>query len=180
VIADPNKDYQLGITNTFRYNGFTLSFLADFQKGGEFISFTVGQMRSLGTLKETGVNRELPRIIPGVIPVGTDKYEPNKIQIPAQTYWRAFGLQSDLTVFDATTFRLRELSLGYDLSTDVMQRIKLNGIRFTLFARNLFYVAPNSPIDPEVNTQGAGNIRGLEIQSAPNTRSMGVNMRVAF
>jgi hypothetical protein len=180
VIADPNPDYQLGVTNTFRYNGFTLSFLADFQKGGDFISFTVGQMRSLGTLKETGVDREKPRIIPGVIPVGTDKYEPNNIQLPAQTYWRAFGLQSDLTVFDATTFRLRELSLGYDLSASVIQKLKLSGVRFTLFARNLFYVSPNSPIDPSVNTQGAGNIRGLEIQSAPNTRSIGVNMRVGF
>jgi hypothetical protein len=52
--------------------------------------------------------------------------------------------------------------------------------RFTIFGRNLFYVAPNSPLDPEVNTSGAGNIQGLELQSAPNNRSIGVSLNISF
>jgi outer membrane receptor protein involved in Fe transport len=179
VLADPNPDFRLGLTNTVSYKMFTLSALVDYRQGGDIVSFTAGFARANGTLKETGVDREQPRIIPGVILVD-GKYVPNTIQIPAQQYWRAFGLQSNLNVYDATVFRLREVSLGVNLPGDVLQKVRMTGARFTIFGRNLFYVAPNSPLDPEVNTSGAGNIQGLELQSAPNNRSIGLSLNISF
>ncbi len=63
-------------------------------------------------------------------------------------------------------------------------------IRLTVFGRNLFFYAPNAPIDPELSTQGAGTgfllggggslVRGLELGSAPNTRNYGTSLRVTF
>ena len=57
-------------------------------------------------------------------------------------------------------------------------------IRLTLFGRNLFFYAPNSLMDPELSTSGAGTgsglVRGLELISAPNTRNMGASIRVTF
>jgi len=47
----------------------------------------------------------------------------------------------------------------------------MNSVRFSVFANNVFFVAPNCIIDPAVNTQGAGNIRGLELQSAPSGKN---------
>ena len=44
----------------------------------------------------------------------------------------------------------------------------------------VFYVAPNSPIDPQLNTQGAGNIRGLDLQGTPNARSIGANLKITL
>lgn len=180
VLADPNPDFRLGVTNTITYKMFTLSALIDYRQGGDIVSFTAGFGKSAGTIKETAVDRELPRIIPGVILDATGKYIPNTIQIPAQVYWRAFGLQSDLNVYDATVFRIRELSLGINIPSDVVKKAHLNGARFSVFGRNIFYKAPNSPIDPEVNTSGASNILGLEIQSAPNNRSMGLSLNLSL
>lgn len=179
ILADPNPDYTAGMTNTFSYKSFVLSVLVDYTHGGDIVSFTSGFLRARGSLKETAIDREQPRIIPGVIRTG-DKFAPNNIQIPAQTYWQAFGLQSDLNVYDASIFRLRELTVGYDLPTILTKKLRVSGIRFAVFARNLFFIAPNSPIDPSVNTQGAGNIRGLEIQSAPNARNIGANLKLSF
>jgi TonB-linked SusC/RagA family outer membrane protein len=187
VVANPNRDWVAGLTNTFNYKNFTFSFLLDFKKGGDIESFTIATLRSNGSLKETGVDRDLPKILPGVIDAGNGKYIPNFIQIPAQTYWNAgFGASTgsstsnEFAVFDATTFRVREVSISYDILPNTANTKLFKSIRFTIYGRNLYYYAPNCPIDPEVNTQGAGNVRGLELQSAPNTRNIGASLRVNF
>ena len=48
------------------------------------------------------------------------------------------------------------------------------------FANNLFHISPNTFFDPELNTQGAGNIRGLDLQGTPNARTMGASLKVSF
>jgi TonB-linked SusC/RagA family outer membrane protein len=183
VLANPNPEYSIGVTNNFSYKSFNLSATFDFTKGGQILSFTSGLYKSRGVLDVTAIDRESPRILEGVIefPAASGKYIPNNIQIPAQTYWQTLGgLQSEFNVYDATVFRFREVSLGYDLPASISSKMKIGGIRFSIFGRNLFYVAPNSIIDPGVNTQGAGNIRGLELQSAPNARTIGANLKISL
>lgn len=178
VIANPNPQWLGGITNTFNYRGIELSFLVDAKYGGEILSFTNASLKSSGNLYETGVDRDQPRIIPGVISNGDGTYRPNNIQIDAQQYWTTSGgLQSPLNVYDATVYRLREVSLGYSLPTGLLEKTPFGQIRLSVSGRNLYYYAPNANFDPEQNTQGAGNIRGLEAQGAPNTRNYGVNLR---
>jgi TonB-linked SusC/RagA family outer membrane protein len=181
VLSNPNPDYTLGVTNNFKYKGLSLGFTFDFTKGGQILSFTSALYKSRGVLKETATDREQPRILPGVIQDATGKYVPNNIQVSAQTYWQTLGgLQSEFNVYDATVFRMRDVSLSYDLPNSAIERLRINGIRFTVFANNVFFVAPNAIIDPAVNTQGAGNIRGLELQSAPNARTMGVSLKISL
>jgi hypothetical protein len=118
-----------------------------------------------------------------VIKTADGKYVPNNIQIPAQTYWTGMGQTSsagDLGVFDATTFRVREVTVGVDISGAKVGTKIFQTARFSVFGRNLFYYAPNSPFDPEMNTQGASNTRGLELQSAFNARNIGASFRLTF
>ncbi|NML21327.1 SusC/RagA family TonB-linked outer membrane protein [Pseudoflavitalea sp. G-6-1-2] len=180
IVADPNPEWTAGITNTLRYKGISLGFLFDFTKGGDIYSFTAGFLRTRGMLKETEANRDKPFIVPGVLETSPGKFVPNNIQVTAQQYWQGMGIQSELSVFDATVLRLRELSLGYDLPSHVLAKTPLSLARLTLFARNLWFYAPNYPLDPEVNTQGAGNLRGLDLQGAPNAKTMGVSLKVSF
>ncbi|MCX6218263.1 SusC/RagA family TonB-linked outer membrane protein [Spirosoma sp.] len=183
-ISNPNPLWIGSIQNTFKYKGLALGFLFDTQQGGQLVEFSSGSYKSNGTLDVTGVNRQAPRVIPGVFEIsnadGSKSYTPNNIQVDAQSYWRAFGLQSDLNVFSATRYSLREATLSYDLPASLISKTPFGGISISAVGRNLWYFAPGSPIDPEVNTQGAGNIRGLELQSAPNTRNYGVNLRFTF
>lgn len=180
VLADPNPDYSFGFTNNIRFKAISLNFTFDFTKGGQILSFTTAVYKSRGVLKETGIDREMPRILPGVIQVG-DKYIPNNIQISSQSYWQTLGgLQSEFNVYDATIFRFRDLSVGYDFSSELIRKLRLKTARFSVFAQNIFFVAPNAPFDPSVNTQGAGNIRGLDLQGAPNARIMGVSLKLSI
>ncbi|MCC9137055.1 SusC/RagA family TonB-linked outer membrane protein [Pontibacter silvestris] len=181
VIANPQKDWIAGITNTFNYKGLALSALFDINKGGQLYSFSQVDMRSGGQVEMTGVDRDQPRILPGVIANGDGTYRPNNIQVSAQTYWSGLGgLASEAAVFDATAYRLREVSLAYSLPKAMLNRTPFGGVTVSVSGRNLFLYAPGFPGDPEINTQGAGNIQGLDLNGVPATKNYGVNLRVTF
>lgn len=199
TVLDPNRKWISGLTNTFNYRNFSLAILIDYKHGGQFESFTYNSLRLLGAAKVTE-DREQPFILPGVIDMGGGKYRPNNIQINGQVYYtNAFAAGSstgavtsnEFTVFDASTFRLREVSLSYNLMSSKVNARWFKSARLTVYGRNLFYYAPNSPIDPELSTQGAATssiaagstsslVRGLELGSAPATRNFGASLRVNF
>jgi TonB-linked SusC/RagA family outer membrane protein len=195
-IADPNFSWQAGITNTFQYKGVGFSFLIDTNQGGDIFSYTNYIERRAGMLYETAQNdRNLPRKLPGVIQTGVGSdgkptYTPNNIQIDAQNYWSALtnGSGSENNVYDATVYRLREVSLSYSLPKNLLEKTPFGNASISVTGRNLFYYAPNVNFDPDVSTQGAGNgvganastVRGLELQGAPSTRNYGVNLRFTF
>ncbi|HEV9038801.1 MAG TPA: TonB-dependent receptor, partial [Puia sp.] len=180
ILANPNPEYILGVTNTIHYKTLSFGFTFNFIKGGQVLSFTAASYKSRGAYVETGKDREKPWILPGEI-LANGKYTQNNIQIPAQTYWQTLGgLQSEFNVYDATVFRLQDLTLGYDLPANIAKSMKINYIRISVFANNVFHVAPNAFFDPELNTQGAGNIRGLDLQGTPNARTFGASLKVSL
>ena len=180
VLSNPNPNYIIGVTNTFKYKTLSLGFTFNFIKGGQVLSFTAASYKSRGAYVETGKDRDKPWILPGEI-LTNGKYTQNNLQIPAQTYWQTLGgLQSEFNVYDATVLRLQDITLGYDLPSSIIKSLKMNYVRISVFANNVFHIAPNAFFDPELNTQGAGNIRGLDLQGTPNARTMGASLKVSF
>ena len=181
VIANPQPDWLAGLNNTFSYKGFNLSVLVDTRQGGDIYSFAMVDVRQNGMLKITGADREQPRILPGAIANADGTFRPNNIQVSAQTYWGNLGgLASESAVFDATVYRLRELSLGYNLPKSWLGKTPFGDVTLSVSGRNLWFFAPHYPADPEMNTQGAGNIQGLDLSGPPNVRNYGANLRVTF
>ncbi|MDB5241230.1 MAG: TonB-dependent receptor plug [Spirosoma sp.] len=181
TISNPNPNWTAGLTNTFSYKGFSLSALVDTRQGGQLFSFAAIDYRSGGQIYVTGIDRDQPRILPGVIQNADGTFRPNNIQLPAQTYWQGLGgLASEAAVFDATVYRLREVSLNYTLPKSLLGKTPFGQASVGVSGRNLYFYAPNYYLDPEVNTQGAGNIQGLDLSGPPNTRNYGVNVRLTF
>lgn len=196
IIANPQPDFLLGLNNTFSYKGIVLSALVDTRQGGQALSFGNIDLRSNGSLAQTGVARDQPRVLPGVVsngdrtlnPDGTERtpetFRPNNIQISAQAYWQGLGgLGSEAGIYDATIYRLRELVLSYSLPKKWFQKTPISQINLGISGRNLWFYAPGSPTDPEINTQGAANgggTQGIDQNGAPNTRNFGGNLRVVF
>lgn len=183
VIANPNPDWTAGLTNTFSYKGLTLSALVDTRQGGQIYSFSAIDLRGGGQIYATGIDRDQPRILPGVIQNTDGTFRPNNIQLSAQGYWGTTGLgglASEAAVFDATVYRLREVSLNYSLPKSLLNKTPFGNISVGVSGRNLFFYAPNYFLDPEVNTQGAGNVQGLDLNGPPNTRNFGVNIRLTL
>ena len=181
VISNPQANYTAGLNNTFSFKGFSLNVLVDTRQGGQIFSFGAVDARSNGSMFVTGIDRDQPRILPGVIRNTDGTYRPNNIQLPAQTYWANLGgLASESAVFDATVYRLREVALNYTLPKSILGKTPFGSISVGVSGRNLLFYAPYFPADPEINTQGAGNIQGLDLNGPPNTRNFGGNVRLTF
>jgi TonB-linked SusC/RagA family outer membrane protein len=200
IIADPYPRFNLGWTNTISYKGFTLSALIEWRNGGQMYSQTTAFLLGRGTTRDTE-NRDIPYVVPGVLgnpntlqPItdANGNAIPNTIQVMANNLWFqaqgggsfAINAPTEFSIFDATTYRLRELTLGYDLPKSLLKNTFLSGINISLSGRNLWYIAPYFPkytnFDPEVSSLGASNAQGFDINAAPTTRRYGVNIRLTF
>ena len=89
-----------------------------------------------------------------------------------------------MSVYDATVYRLRELSIGYNFPKSVFKRLPIGSMTLSITGRNLWFLAPGFPkythFDPEVNTYGATNTQGLEFSAAPTSKRIGINLSVTF
>ncbi|MFD2200911.1 SusC/RagA family TonB-linked outer membrane protein [Shivajiella indica] len=178
IVANVQPDWLGGLNNTFHFKNFSLSALIDVRYGGEIFSFSQADLKTGGHIDYTGVDRHLPRVLPGVIDNGDGTYSKNYIQIPAQDYFTALGgLGSEGAVFDATVYRLRELAMSYNFPRKWLNQTPFGQASIGVSARNLFFFAPGFPTDPELNTRGAGNIQGMDLNGAPQTRNYGFNIR---
>ncbi len=199
--GSPYPDYTLGLTNTFRFKGLSLSFLVDLRKGGSLFSNSITSLLGRGVTKDTE-DRERTVIIPGVYgdpltlePIldGDGNTITNNKQVSVNDLYfyaggpnTSFAINSagEFQVYDATVFRLREITLGYDLPASIFAKTPLKGINISFTARNVWYFAPNIPqytnYDPEVSTYGATNVQGVEYSGAPSTKRYGVNLRILF
>ncbi|MFV0565285.1 MAG: SusC/RagA family TonB-linked outer membrane protein, partial [Flavobacteriaceae bacterium] len=158
---DINEKYRMGLTNTFKYKGFTLSGTFDFRYGGYMYSYTKDYMHWTGSAPESVLNDRNPFLVPNsVLDNGDGTYRENNIPVDAtalHTFYSDGGFQrEDYAVIDRSYLKLRNISLGYKLSDKVCEKLKLNAVNFTLTASNflLWTPAENPYIDPETTTFG--------------------------
>ncbi|MDQ6481913.1 SusC/RagA family TonB-linked outer membrane protein [Dyadobacter sp. LHD-138] len=181
IIGDANPDFIGGLSNTFSYKNFYLSALVDFQKGGDFFSYTNLYGNKSGMLKETAENgiRENGIINPGVKADGTA----NDIVVLARTHFNADGGNriSKANLYDGSYIYLREVRLGWYLPENWAKKIKMQALRFTLTGRNLWLIKSNAPnVDPANITNSISNQIGFEGGALPPVRSFGANLNVTF
>jgi TonB-linked SusC/RagA family outer membrane protein len=194
-VGDPNPDFKLGVTNTISYKGLFLSALWDMTKGGDIYSVTISSLLGRGVTNDTR-DRETAWIIPGVYgdpdtqqPILIDgKKVPNQTRITTNDLYfgNSFAINSatEWNVYDATVYRLREVSFGYDFPKSLFKKLPIGSMSISFTGRNLWHEAPNTPrytnFDPEVNSFGATSVQGIELSAAPTTRRYGVNLNVTF
>lgn len=197
VIGNPNPDFLLGFVNEFSFKGLSLNALIDWRQGGDMYLTTAGSLLLRGQLPQTE-NREPLRVIPGVygdnatfeaVKDESGNYIRNTTGITAFDYHFSNGFGSygadETNIFDVTTIRLREVSLGYTVPKKALAKTPFGSARISVSGRNLWWKAPNILAgvnqDPEVLAEGAGsNVQGFEYGSYPTTRRFGVNLSVSF
>ncbi|MBX2817660.1 MAG: SusC/RagA family TonB-linked outer membrane protein [Saprospiraceae bacterium] len=181
IIGDPNNNFQANWINNFSYKGLSFGFQWQYIDGGDIYSSTVQALLARGNTVDTDVDRFVPVIMPGVKADGT----PNDIQTYiGDTFFRAYFFANEGGVFDATTIRLREVSLAYVLPSKLLERTPFGRAGITISGENLWYNAPNFPkginFDPEVLSLGVGNGRGFDFRTAPTVKKYGVNLSLTF
>lgn len=170
--------YTMGLSNTFEYKGFQLSFLIDARFGGDLFSMTNARMISFGRHKNTLPGREEGYVIGKG--VKEDGITPNDVQVSPMQYYMGVAGITEECIYDASYVKLRELSFGYNFSSAMLNKAGISGLYISVIGRNLWNIYDKVPmVDPE-STFNNGNGQGFESYGMPASRSIGFNLNVKF
>jgi len=176
IIGNTNPDFLAGISNTFTYKAFSLSFLFDWRQGGDILNLDDHYNWFYGTAKATA-NRA-PRVVPGVT---NSDGKPNTISVGGQTYWSTISNIDEASVEKGTFVKLRTASLSYSLHSESIKKTPFRSIVISLTGNNLFIYKPNfSSADPEASISGSGNGQGVTNYMTPTTRTYILGVRLGF
>ena len=181
IIGDPNPDWVANLTNSFTFKNFNLSFQFDYTKGGDVYSSTIYTLLGRGLIVET-LDRENTFVLPGVDVNGNK----NTIQINNSDYFFSNLLsgQSEIQVYDATTIRLQEVSLSYNVPSKVLAKTPFGSVSITASGYNLWFDAVNTPdganFDPNTSGLGVGNGMGFDFINGPSSKRYGLSAKITF
>ncbi|MBI1770019.1 MAG: SusC/RagA family TonB-linked outer membrane protein [Bacteroidetes bacterium] len=189
-----NPKALLGLTNTFNYKNFSVRLLMDGRVGGVILDGTEMNLAFSGISEVTAQHRTDAWSLGGVDASGNAVSTP----VTAQQFWTAgsnsttgkrYGV-GELFTYDATNFRVRELSIGYNIPLPANFIFK--SVRISAVGRNLLWLYRGSSIldipglgkrkmqiDPDMSL-GNGNWQGVQYGSMPSTRSVGFNLKLTF
>lgn len=189
LVANFNPDWTGGISNTFRYRNFGLSFLIEHRQGGTVASETNAILYDDGVTEQTlvGRNGDLvfgQNVFANEVAVLEDG-SPNNIAISAESFWRSIGGRSipvgEAFVDDATNTRLRELTLDYTLPQALFNKWPISNVQLSLVGRNLFFIYRASDhLDPDFMGGTGPSSEGTQAFTPASSRSFGLNLKVDF
>jgi TonB-linked SusC/RagA family outer membrane protein len=169
-----------GITNSFSYKNISFSFLIDFKLGNKILSGTNFNAVRHGLHKMTLPGRDQG----GIVGVGVnEKGETNTVKANPQDYWsvvRSLALIEPV-VYDGGYWKLRQITLGYDVTRFIPANWPIKSVKLNLVANNVFILKKwIDNIDPETFGYSSDNLIGMESTGVPSTRSLGFNLNVRF
>jgi len=178
--------YYGGITNSFRYKGFTLSATFNFQ-GGNYIYDNVMEARTT----VTGVGN-ISKQIEGNYwtPDNTDAKYPklswnNQYEVEGDV--RKFSNETSNYLYKADFIRLGTVRLSYQLPENLLSRLNMKGAKIFVAGHNLWTYAPYYPgLDPEV-TSFSGSEQNRNLQPGivggtllPKMKRLNVGVNLSF
>ncbi len=172
-IGNPNPDFIGGITNTFSYKGIDLSILFQGVFGNDIYNGGGKFMSANGDYFDNQTTDQLRRWQnPGDI---TD--------VPQARLYGANGTgESSRYVSDGSYVRLKTVTLGYNVPSSIVTRMKLTKARIYASAQNLATFTDYKGWDPEVNSDTyASNVnQGIDFYSAPQARTITFGINLGF
>ena len=195
IYGTSQRDFSMGLSNTWTYKNISFGVSFDFRKGGIFYSGTADLYQFTGNSWVTTYNERRPFIIPNSVNEVTDAdgnvtgyVENTKIvdnahedgyyyhtTNPAMSYYNR--------IIDASFLKMRDLTLSYRLPKFVANKIRSNNLSITLFARNILVWTPSSNvyIDPEASNYGNDLTSQFgEFRTGPTLKSFGVALKALF
>ena len=186
-VGNQSPDWMLGLTNSFSYKGFNLSFLVDFRIGGDIYSATASNLFVRGNAAGTVVNGERQDfVVPNTVVRKDGGYVENNVPVTHQNYWERIGSTGnyglpEVFTYDATNIRLRNITLGYTFNRAMLKKTPFHRLNLSATCNNVWMIHYNLPgIDPESVSATNTNATGFENGAAPTSRSFTFNVTVGF
>ncbi len=187
----------IGLQTSLSWKGFTLAGSADYRGGHVFRSDLYYDLLFTGIGALSASNGRERFVFPNsVINTGTAEnpvYVENTnitVQEGGVAFWtNTMRSLSYYSVNSASVWKIRELSLAYDVPASVLgfARNSISGIRIGFVGRNLFMFLPKNNIyaDPEFIDYSASGVNANAVgfsssNQTPATRSYGLNVTLTF
>jgi hypothetical protein len=180
-LGNSMADFTGGLTNAFSYKSWSISALIDYQFGAQVFSTTNMWAKYSGMTQETVDNniREDGIIVDGVRENG----EVNDVVLDAQSHFflnQGYVIQ-EADIYSTDYIYLRELKIGYNLPSSLINKLGLQNARLSLVGRNLWLIKTDIPhLDPSNLALSAGNVQGIEGAGLPSIRSFGFNLTIGL
>jgi outer membrane receptor protein involved in Fe transport len=202
LLGSVQPDWTMGLTNTFRFAGFTLTALLDIKHGGQMWNGTKGALYFFGAHKDTE-NREDDYTWPNGVMGHTDAngdiyhYDGNGNEIPGPgdvntavvkldeswRWWDGYGSgftgPSSPYIEDAGWVRLRELTFSYNFMK-ILHASWIQNLELYFTGRNLWLSTDYTGIDPETSLLGSSNAQGFDYFNMPGTKSYIFGLKIGF
>ena len=187
VLGNPIPDWTAGLRTTLTFfKDLRVSALLDVRSGGDMWCGTCGIMDYFGTSQTTGDLREGEVVFDGVKSDGSVNTQAVPYYDPSAglgtNYWVKYGFGgiSEMSIYDASWVRLREVSVSYTLPQNIVSKVGMSNASIAVSARNLWLSTDYPGIDPETNLTGASNGFGLDYFNNPNTKGYTFTLRTNF
>lgn len=167
MIGNPTPDWTLGINGTLDYKQFDFMFLLTGALGHEI--FNGSQRQDLRFTNRT------TEILDRWTGEGTSNEIPRYTWIDVNNNYRV----SDLYIEDGSFLRVKNVQLGYNLSSKVLERMKASSWRFYVSVENLWTFTGYSGADPEIGALSSFDI-GIDRGIYPLSRIFRIGTTVSF
>ncbi|MXV14590.1 SusC/RagA family TonB-linked outer membrane protein [Hufsiella ginkgonis] len=186
---DRQPDFSMGITNTFRYKDFSMSFLIDTRKGGDVLNATEQYLATKGLSMGT-LDRMEPRIIDGVFQDGKENTaNPTRNNIAVTPFYSNgyyTGISEELYIEkDINWIRLKDVTLNYRLPAKLLSRqnfVKNASVFVT--GTDLFLITNYTGLDPVVNGNtaavGGSGAAGIDFGNFPMPIGLNFGIRIGL
>ncbi len=173
VIGNAQPKLIGGITNQFQYGRFDLSIFFNFSVGNKVLNFSKATLVNMGGDIQNNQSVDALRRWqkPGDI-TDIPKYELGST---------LNNLHSNRLLEDASYLRLKNVSIGYSLSSKLIDRLSLSQVRVYASATNLWTLTKYTGSDPEVSTlDGSTAAQGIDFFTLPQVRTISVGINVTL
>lgn len=187
-LGNTMPDWRASIGSTFSWKGVSLNLLFDAQFGGVGYSMTHAVLCEEGKLTKTLPGRYNGIIGNGVQEVvdanGNTTYRKNDvIATSARNYYYSHFVRDNVesNTFSTNFIKLREVRLGYTIPKRIVQKMQIQQLVIGVYGRDLFTWTKWPAFDPEFGEiNGTDITAGFETAQFPATRTIGVNLKLAF
>jgi TonB-linked SusC/RagA family outer membrane protein len=182
VIGDNRPKWTLSSVQRLSYKQFALETQIEYQHGGDQVTNFFFD----GALKNSIKGREDGYVLEGVL---GDKdtglpildADGNKIKnsliVASSSVFSDARAGDSSNLWDKSHFRIRDLVLHYNFNNQQLQKLKLDGLRLTFSASNIWYRAINFPKYVNFDPRNSGGSGGVNV---PSNRRFSLTISTRF
>jgi len=190
VIGDANPVHTGGFSISGRLYGFDLTANFNWSYGNDVYNANKIEFTQTGKYLYRNMTSEMEggKRWTNLRPDGSISNDPTELAAmnANTTMWSPYTQKmvfSDWAVEDGSFLRLNTLTLGYTLPKSLVNKVKLQNLRFYVTGYNLFCITSYSGYDPEVSTirrNGSNLTPGVDYSAYPKSRQFVVGVNLNF